>query len=135
MSFNHENCLLALAKQQIQKIAFQDELLSSILLELTLANALSEAYEKTFNSIYWRNARNSTKNRVSETLNNLAFKCFDHVNNAIKLFNEYCDKQAQLGTKIDKEIYVFKVRLEAFLTEVDNSRHFYEVRTKQLKLF
>lgn len=86
---------LAVAEKQIQEIGInQDPLITSIFLELTTAVALAEAYSKIWNSIYWQTSRKATKERVSNTLNRIAFSINTHTLNAMTLFNEYCDLMA-----------------------------------------
>lgn len=115
-----ENCLLSLATEKIKtaNLILQDQTLCSLHLELTLTLNLMEAYLKTRDSIYWRNANKATTNRVNHTLNKLFQDIKFHVHNSKALFNQFCSEQERLKTNPDPKIWAslkhFKRKFQEF---------------------
>jgi hypothetical protein len=130
-----EGCLLHCASKALQKVNNNDELLSSIIIELTVAEALANAHDLTFNNSHFMTASANTKRRVKQTLNEISWKVYDHLLEAMKLFNLYCDKQDKLGNKPTQDLFDFKYQIDSVLRAFDNCYLYYEINQKQLSLF
>jgi hypothetical protein len=134
----HEQNLLELAKREIQLINSTDEIINSILLELTLAVSLAEAYQNTRNSIFWKFASRKTKKRVEQSLNEIAFKAFDHIEEAVRLSNYFIDKNINQSNPLDLKTFnhlnSFKSRMCQVLDKIRNGYLYCECYSVQLKL-
>lgn len=134
-----ERSYLTLAVEQIEEInnILNNSLLSSVYLELTTAVNLAEAYLKTRDSIYWRNANVQTQKRVKKTLDNLLKQILNHVTESKKTFNQFCDEQERLKLKPSPEIlkglYQFKNKFREF-ENLLNEEYQEDINPRQLKL-
>ncbi|MBW4628204.1 MAG: hypothetical protein KME49_22505 [Brasilonema octagenarum HA4186-MV1] len=66
---------------------------------LAQAVFLMDEYYRTWNSIIWVKSNRSTKNRVQEQLNNLAFDAYTAFSKARELLDEYVDSQIEKERK------------------------------------
>jgi len=134
-----EQSYLTLAVEQIEEInnILNNSLLSSVYLELTTAVNLAEAYLKTRDSIYWRNANVQTQKRVKKTLDNLLKQILNHVTESKKTFNLFCDEQERLKVKPNPEILKslcqFKNKFREF-ENLLNEEYQEDINPRQLKL-
>jgi sensor domain CHASE-containing protein len=128
-----EWALLATTSEAIKNVNNKGNfLLTSLYLELTTASELSKAYDKIYNSIYWKESNTRTKKRVNETLNSMAFKIADHLEESIKLFNQICE-QNQLENSTDSDLYYALANAKYKIGTVYKSVQAF-IEPKQLKL-
>lgn len=89
---------LSVAAKTLKSLNTSDPTANSLLLELEMAANLAEAFDKTWHSIYWNKAKKETKVRVSRSLTRTAEMVFDHLREAVSLFDQLCDEQSLHST-------------------------------------
>ncbi len=96
---------LACANNRIKEaIDFSPEVQISLMLELTVAVALAEAYDRIWDSIYWNNARESTKRNVYLSLTRIAFVIYGHLLAANELLAELPQANSQHRLEIKRHL-------------------------------
>lgn len=91
-------CLASACKE----IPPSHEYLVSAKKHLSIAVECADNYTKTWHSIYWNGSRESTKRRVREQLNNLAFDYFTHFMIASKYLDQYAFEMDEQGQPLKK---------------------------------
>jgi hypothetical protein len=128
---------LSLAYKIARSITSDHPDIISLQKELFEAAKLAEAYRQIWNSIIWIKSSTFTKRRVSGTLNRIAFRINEHLENAMYAFNTFCDDRQE---KIDEGTLLFE-RFRQLRTRLSNARenlqrfHGREISSCQLHLF
>lgn len=84
-------CSLCCALEDLKKIESDSLLITDARKHLSLAVFYAEEYHKTWNSIYWAKAKSTTKRRIKERLNHLAFDAFSALLDASEYINSYVE--------------------------------------------
>jgi hypothetical protein len=123
-------CLLFSAAEFIPA---QHPLLIEAKKKLYKSSALGEEYYKTWHSIIWIASRSSTKRRVKERLNNIAFDAYSYFIEA----TECLDKYAVLMNKQKIPQAYWWVELGSRLESINESfyeEHSHEINSRQLAI-
>ncbi|TBR56458.1 hypothetical protein B4U84_29705 [Westiellopsis prolifica IICB1] len=100
---------------------------------LETAIALSQQYLEVRNSIFWIKAKASTKRRIKQQLNELAFDAYSHMIELGKLLDDYADIQDSLNVNVPRDWRIFTHHLH-YAFDLIKREHRKEVNYKQLTL-
>lgn len=107
--------------------------IKSAALHLTLAITYANAYKEVENSIYWNGSDNSTKKRVREKLNNLAYDAFSSLLDAADYINKYVE---EIRDKEEPPVWWTDMTISLTLAhDRFKEEHRREIGARQLKLF
>ncbi len=128
---------LSVAHKIARSIAPDHPCIISLQKELFEATKLTEAYYRIWHSIIWVKSSTRTKKRVAGTLNRIAFRINEHLENAIESFDAFCDERQE---KIEDETLLFEI-FKQLKVRLSNARenlqryHGREIASCQLHLF
>jgi hypothetical protein len=128
---------LSVAHKIARSIAPDHPCIVSIQKELFEATELAETYGQIWHSIVWIKSSTRTKKRIAETLNRIAFRINEHLENAIESFNAFCDsRQGKIedGTLLFERFRQLKIRLSDAKENLERY-HGREISSCQLPLF
>ncbi|MDJ1185271.1 hypothetical protein [Roseofilum casamattae] len=125
---------LGSAAERSNKLNYSSNIFKSLTQKLELGAKRARDYHKKWDSIYWKNANAASKRRVKSALREIAWDVADAVRDSMNLFNQFCDEQAGLRSKMVWQIP--KIRTSLFLANDDLwATYSSQIKCRQLKLF
>ncbi|MBD2458400.1 hypothetical protein H6G80_30580 [Nostoc sp. FACHB-87] len=119
-------CALSVALKQFP----DDPQLEKAKKHLEAAVKLSGEYHKTYWSIFWNTSSESTKKRIREKCNNLAFETYSQMIDLAELLNKYAHKQSSPEPKYWREL----INNLDLAFEWINREHLPEINSRQLSI-
>lgn len=126
-------CSMVCALRSLETYECDSPLIADARKHLASAVSHAENYHTTWNSIYWNTAKASTKRRVREELNHLAYDAFTEFLDATEYLNQYVET---VQGKIPPPPWWSRMFVSLILAYDGMLReHDDEIASKQLKLF
>lgn len=100
---------------------------------LDVAIALSDQYHKAKYSIFWLTAKASTKRRVNQQLNELAFDTYSHMIDLVNELDQYAANKNSEGISKPKSWQELVIHLRCAFNWI-KEEHPQEIQSKQLSL-